>query len=218
MSRSVTRRTQDNRQALRSELLEQLLDVLERMLDTGADYMSITVDSLVSEAGVSKSKFYVYFKDKEDLLNSGFTRIVEELETISDLWWELGPQTTRESLRAVLRVILSTYRPRIPLLTAAYDSTHFDEAVAAKVAELTDSVIDSLRDLIERGQREGWTDPGILAPETAAWIVWMAERGQSKMVRGADDAEFERLADSCSGLIWNALYARAPIRTGAAGQ
>jgi len=218
MSRSVTRRTQDNRQALRSELLEQLLDVLERMLDDGADYMSITVDSLVTEAGVSKSKFYVYFKDKEDLLHAGFTRIVEELETISDRWWELGPETSRESLREVLGVILSTYRPRIPLLTAAYDSTHLDTAVAAKVTELTDSVIGSLRELIERGQRENWIDPEVLAPETAAWIVWMAERGQSKMVRGADDVEFERLVDACTSLIWNALYARAPIRTRTAGR
>jgi AcrR family transcriptional regulator len=207
MNRSLTRRRDDNREALRAELVDRLMDVVERKLEQGDDFMSITVDNLVTEAEVSKSKFYVYFRDKEDLLHAGFAQVVTELRAISDVWWDLGADITRDRLRAAMGTVLATYRPRIPLLAAAYGSAHLDGAVAAEVAELTDTVIDGLTEHIDRGKAEGWIDREVLARETAEWIVWMAERGQSQMVRHADDAEFEQLVDACSDIIWKALYA-----------
>jgi AcrR family transcriptional regulator len=206
VTRSLTRRRDDNRDSARAELLLRLMDVVERRLEHGQDFMSITVDALVREAGVSKSKFYVYFRDKEDLLHAGFAQVVTELSTVAGVWWDLGPGLTRPRLRAALGTILATYRPRIPLLAAAYGSAHLDDAVAAEVAQLTDTVVDGLTRHIERGQAGGWVDAEVLPRETAEWIVWMAERGQSQLVRPADDAEFERLVDACADVVWKTLY------------
>jgi AcrR family transcriptional regulator len=152
----------------------------------------------------------MYFRDKEDLLHAGFAQVVAELLAVSGVWWNLGPDITREGLRHALGTVLATYRPRIPLLAAAYGAAHLDAAVAAEVAELTNSVIDGLTEHIDRGQAEGWIDPHILSRETAEWIVWMAERGQSQMVRHADNTEFERLVDACGNILWKVLY--APVR------
>ena len=69
-----------------------------------------------------------------------------------------------------------------------------------------------MRAHIRRGQKGGWIPGDLLAGETAAWLTWMAERGQHQMVRSAGDAELERLIDAYTDVVWHALYAHAPSR------
>ncbi|MFA5495849.1 MAG: TetR/AcrR family transcriptional regulator [Porticoccaceae bacterium] len=59
-------RTQKARNALRGAMIELL---------TKQPYESISVQDIASRAGVSRSSFYVYFRDKDDLLISGFEEI-----------------------------------------------------------------------------------------------------------------------------------------------
>ena len=70
--------------------------------------------------------------------------------------------------------------------------------------------IAGLRAHIRRGQSAGFVDPALLAAETAAWLTWMAERGFHQLVRGASDAQVERLVDAYARIVWNTLY-RAQI-------
>lgn len=59
-------RTPKAREALRSALIALL---------TEQPYESISVQDIVTRAGVSRSSFYVHFRDKDDLLISGFEEI-----------------------------------------------------------------------------------------------------------------------------------------------
>jgi TetR/AcrR family transcriptional regulator, ethionamide resistance regulator len=211
---SVTRKSHGNRAQRRDEVRQRLLGVVEELLIAGESYAEISVERLVSEAKLSRSTFYVYFEDKGDLLRAWFAQVIEELEDAAGGWWKLDGSATPEDLRAALSQIVKTYRPHTTLMAALYDMSSYDSTVRDEVTRMMSRNSAGLRRHIQRGQKQGWIDPGLLPAETSAWLTWMAERGQHQMVRVADDEEVERLIDAYAGLVWNTLYAFAPARNG----
>jgi AcrR family transcriptional regulator len=209
---SVTRKSHGNRAKRREDVQQRLLAVVEELLAGGESYAAISVERLVSEAKLSRSTFYVYFEDKGDLLRAWFAQVIDELEDAAAAWWKLDGDANRAELRAALEQIVQTYRPHTPLMAAVYDTASYDATVREEVSTMMSRNTAALRNHIKRGQKQGWIDPNLLPAETAAWLTWMAERGQHQMVRGADDAEVERLIDAYSEIVWNTLYEFAPAR------
>jgi len=204
---SVTRRSQSSRAQRREEIRDRLLGVVERLLAGGESYTEISVERLVSDAGLSRSTFYVYFEDKGDLLRAWFSEIEAEVESAARDWWALGRHSEREDLRRALSNVVMAYRPHTTLMAAMYDAAAYDQAVRELVQAMMDWNIAGLRKHIKAGQREGFIDPHLPAQQTAAWLTWMAERGLHQLVREASDAELDRLIDAYTGIVWNTLYA-----------
>jgi AcrR family transcriptional regulator len=204
---SVTRRSQSSRARRREDIRDRLLAVVERLLEEGESYTEISVERLVSAARLSRSTFYVYFQDKGELLTAWFSEIEAEVESAARDWWALGPESDRDALRAALGKVVKTYRPHTTLMAAMYDAAAYDQAVRELVEAMMDWNIAGLRKHIRAGQRDGFIDPELPAYQTAAWLTWMAERGLHQLVRGAGDAELERLIDAYTGIVWNTLYA-----------
>jgi TetR/AcrR family transcriptional regulator, ethionamide resistance regulator len=204
---SVTRRRHGNRAQRRDEVRSRLLAVVEDLLRGGESYAGISVERLVSEAGISRSTFYVYFEDKGDLLRAWFEQVTEELEVAAVSWWQLDGSATRDDLRAALAQIIAAYRPHTTLMAALFDLSAYDGGVREQVMAMMARNVAGLRRHIERGRKQGWIEPELPAAETAEWLTWMAERGFHQMVRPAGDAELERLTDAYTAVIWNTLYA-----------
>lgn len=204
---SVTRRTQSTRAARRDEIRARLLEVVERLLDDGESFTEISVERIVTEAGLSRSTFYVYFEDKGDLLVAWFSGITEELESAAKAWWALGVDATREDLHAALEGIVKTYRPHTTLMAAVYDAAAYDPSARDLITAMMDWNAAGLRKHIAAGQEAGFVDRELLPRETAAWLTWMAERGLHQLVRAATDAELARLVDAYAAIVWNTLYA-----------
>lgn len=209
---SVTRRSASTRTARRDEVRDRLLEVVERLLETGESYTEMSVERIVSQAGLARSTFYVYFEDKGDLLVAWFAGITAELDEAARRWWTLGPGATAEDLRAALDGIVRAYRPHTTLMAAVYDASAYDPAVRELVETMMRRNTAGLRRHIRAGQKAGFVDPGLLPDQTAGWLTWMAERGLHQLVRTAPDAEVERLVDAYTAIIWNTLYASARHR------
>src|SRR5215213_1715600 len=94
---SVTRKSQSSRAERRDEIRRRLLAVVENLLDKGENFTEVSVERLVSEAGISRSTFYVYFEDKGDLLLGWFNDITAELANAAGAWWSSGPDSTHRS-------------------------------------------------------------------------------------------------------------------------
>jgi AcrR family transcriptional regulator len=209
---SVTRKSHGNRAKRRDDVRRRLLAVVEELLAGGESYAEISVERLVSEAKLSRSTFYVYFEDKGDLLRAWFAQVIEELEDAAAAWWELDGDATRDELRTALAEIVTAYRPHVTLMAAVYDTAAYDATVRDEVSAMMARNTAGLRNHIRRGQKQGWIDVDLLPAETAAWLTWMAERGQHQMVRSAADGELDRLIDAYADIVWNTLYAYGPAR------
>jgi TetR/AcrR family transcriptional regulator, ethionamide resistance regulator len=204
---SVTRKAQSGRAQRRDKIRHTLLEVVERLLEQGEGFTEVSVERLVSEAGISRSTFYVYFEDKGDLLRGWFGDITAELAAAAQGWWSLGADATREDVRDALETIVLAYRPHTTLMAATYDAAAYDPAVRELVESMMGSNAAGLRKHIRAGQREGFIDPSLQPAEVAAWLTWMAERGLHQLVRPAEGAELRRLIDAYASIVWNTLYA-----------
>jgi TetR/AcrR family transcriptional regulator, ethionamide resistance regulator len=213
---SVTRKSHGNRAKRRDDVRRRLLTVVERLMSQGESYAEISVERLVSEAGLSRSTFYVYFEDKGDLLRAWFTQVIEELEDAAGAWWQLDGSATRADLHVALGQIVRSYRPHTTLMAALYDISSYDVTAREEVTTMMGRNAGGLLRHVRDGQSQGWIDPFLRPEETAAWLMWMAERGLHQMVRTADDDEADKLIVAFTDIIWNTLYARAPLRRVAA--
>ncbi|UTI63505.1 TetR/AcrR family transcriptional regulator [Paraconexibacter antarcticus] len=204
---SVTRKSQSSRSERRDEARRRLLGVVEKLLEEGESFTEISVERLVSEAGMSRSTFYVYFEDKGDLLRAWFAEITAELTDVAAGWLSLGADAAHADLRAALDRVVKTYRPHTTLMAATYDAAAYDASVRELVEAMMASNVAALRKHIKSGQSGGYVDPQLPAAQTAAWLTWMAERGLHQLVRTATTADLEKLIDAYTAIVWNTLYA-----------
>jgi AcrR family transcriptional regulator len=210
MSPSVTRKkTQGNRAERRDQIRHTLLTAVEQLLEEGESFTELSVERLVSRAEISRSTFYVYFEDKGDLLSAWLSEIITELTAAAKSWWNLPDDATRDDLRAALAEIVNTYRPHTTLMAAVYDAAAYEPVLRAEVEAMMSSNIAGLRRHMREGQKNGSINPELRPEDTAPWLQWMAERGFHQLIRGAGDAEVERLTDSYADIIWFVLYAPA---------
>jgi AcrR family transcriptional regulator len=197
----------------REEVRDQMLVAAERLLAGGAGYAELGVDRLVAEAGVGRSTFYKYFSDKAELLRAWFELISAEIAGISEAWLALGPGVRYDELRGALASIVEAYRPHALLMAMLHDVARFEADVAEAVASVEERGIADLERHLATGQRDGWIDPSLVVPETAAWLSWLGERGQHQLLRSAaDEGRVEALVDAYAQIVWRTLYAFAPAR------
>jgi AcrR family transcriptional regulator len=197
---------QSRREERRQEQERRLLDAVEQVLKDGESYTDVSIARLSRAAGVSRPTFYAYFPTKGDLLRARFAEIVAELHAATASWWALGPDPTREQVRAALARIVVTSRPHARLMAAISAQAAYDEDVRHVAAAMMAKGIGDLQAHIERGHAEGFVDPALPAAETAAWLMWMGERAHNQLLSTASRREVDRHIDAYTDIVFKTLY------------
>lgn len=200
----------------RREIRDRLLAAIETLAADGDTYSTVSVEKLATAAGISRATFYIYFEGKADLLQAWFAETLEELATAAQQWWSLGVEATPDDLAAALNAFLDVYLAHGGLMAAINDEATQNDELRDTLAGAIQQGIDGLRDHIERGQAEGFVDPDLLAAETAAWLVWLIERGMNQVLASADETQAPLLRRDLTTMMWHVLYAGSPARSPAA--
>jgi len=186
---------------------ELLLGVIERLLSEGLAFNDISIDVLVSEADIARSTFYVYFEDKGDLMRAWMSDAQAQAAKAAEGWWALDGDSTRDDLRAVQLRLLGAYRPHVTLLDACHDGAATDPELRAALEERLSADAAALRKHIRAGQKAGFVDPELSAPDVADVIARMFERGVQRLLKDVSDDKFQKLVGAYTDIIWNTLYA-----------
>ena len=134
-------------------------------------FRELTVDEVMRRTGLSRPSFYVYFKDRHELVLRVVGHLRTELLDVANGWLGSvggGPGPAARRGRAARRV----YRQHSAVLRALADAATDDPEVEAVYGELIQSFIEITAERIAQEATPGRARPG----ETAKALVWMTER------------------------------------------
>jgi TetR/AcrR family transcriptional regulator, ethionamide resistance regulator len=183
-----------------------VLAATEDLLREGASYADLSIEAIARRAGLGRTAFYFYFRDKRELLMRLTEDVNDQLFAQADVWFS-GRGDPAQELRAALTSIAALYDEHGVLLRAIVEVSTYDEDVARFWRGLMGRFTSATRRRIEREQAEGRGAPG--HPEATAFsLCWMTERVfYERLVQDEPPSRDELVGALCD--IWvRSVYGR----------
>ena len=153
----------------RREAETSLLEATERLLAQGGCYADLSIERIAAEAGRSRTAFYLYFRDKRDLLMRLTEAVAQQLYEVADRWW--SGDDGREDLRRALAEVLATYHEHRDALRAVVEASTYDAEVGDLWRGLLARFITATEERLAAIEGADASLPG-----KAFALVWMTER------------------------------------------
>jgi AcrR family transcriptional regulator len=199
-------RTAEDRRARREQVRAALKRALLDLVDA-TPFKDVSVDDIAAAAGITRSAFYFYFRDKQDLLVAAATETADALYAEADRWWHgHGPPERR--LHDALRGMAELYERHAGLLRAATEVSTYDDEVRGFWRALIERFIEATATHLEGEQRAGRVPRSLDPRATAESLVWMAERCCYVYLARGERTAVELVA-SLSATWTAALYPRS---------
>ncbi len=190
----------------RAAVQAAVLRATEELLADGAHYGDLAVERIATRAGISRTAFYFYFRDKRDLL----MRLTEQITTLfyeqAEIWFSGDAEPERE-LRSAIGNIASAYREHAPLVRAVIEVSGSDPEVAAYWRTLVGRFVEASTIRIEAEQDAGRAPAAPAAARSFA-LVWMTERALYQQIVDDTGHSDEELLDALVGVWIASIYGR----------
>ncbi len=204
---SLTRRTEA--QASKRAAVERgVMEATEALLDEGASFAELGIERIATRAGISRTAFYFYFRDKRELLMRLTAGVAEELFAEAERWWS-GDGEGEAELRAAIAKVVGIYRRHPALLRAVVEAAAYDEEAARFWRALVGRFADSTQARIEREQAAGRADAAVPAKATAFALAWMTERSAYERLVQAEAIDEQEFVDALLRIWLSAVYGAA---------
>jgi TetR/AcrR family transcriptional regulator, ethionamide resistance regulator len=193
----------------RDEVRARLLTAAEALFGQGETFAGLTIERLISEAGLSRSTFYTYFADKTELLQELAADVLEELFDAAAHWWERDSIASRDELHeGTGRIIIAFVKHRV-IMRAMTDAAATDATIRDQWMTLMTQSAGLVTRHIRRGQEAGFIDPALDPESTGTWLNWAAERTLTRLIAPSEPDLVQRWHTVMTDLYWNLLYGGA---------
>jgi TetR/AcrR family transcriptional regulator, ethionamide resistance regulator len=155
----------------RAQVQAAVLAATEQLLAEGSSYADLNVERIATAAGISRTAFYFYFRDKRDLLMRLANDVTELLYQQADIWFSGEGDVPEDEIREALTRIAALYGEHGVLIRAIVEVSTYEEDIATFWRGLLNGFVEATARRIER---EGMA-PGS-AQATAFALTWMVER------------------------------------------
>jgi AcrR family transcriptional regulator len=187
--------------AKRAQVQADVLAATEALLAAGATYAELNVERIATAAGISRTAFYFYFKDKRDLLMRLAGDITEQLYRQADIWFS-GEGDPEEEIREALTRIADLYGQHGVLIRAIVEVSTYDDEIATFWRGLLARFVDATRRRIET---EG---DGVPPAATAFALTWMVERTYYEQLVQDQPQPPDELVDALTAIYLRTVYGR----------
>jgi AcrR family transcriptional regulator len=168
-------------------------------------FRELTVDEVMRRTDLSRPSFYVYFRDRHQLVLRVVEHLGNELRTMSQRWYTGsgdGPAQAREAMEGIVDV----FAEHGAVLRALADAAADDPEVERVYGGLVQSFVDVTARHIETEMEAGRVLP-LDAQETARALVWMMERYLNRSLgRVRSDTPRETVATTLTTIWTRVLY------------
>src|SRR3954449_8430518 len=191
--------------AKRAAVQQSVLEAMVGLLDEGASYADLNIERIATRAGISRTAFYFYFRDKRELLLRLTEDVTDELYRQGDIWFS-GDGAPADELGHALRNIGALYREHGAVLRAIVQAAATDDEIAISWHRIVDRFVDATSHRIEELQREGRAAVHEEARATAFALCWMVERTFNQQLVLGEPFREKALVDALVGIFVRAVY------------
>ena len=181
------------------EAQREIIEAAEALLRE-RPFRELTVDEVMRRTGLSRPSFYVYFKDRHELVLRVVELIQTEMLELANRWYQAvgdGPEHLDEALDGVIAVYETHGRVMRALADAAADDPRVEAAYGSLVQAFVDETAKRIQDDIDGGRISKDLD----ACEVAKALVWMCER-YLYLTLGGDDRTLKETVSATLRTIW----------------
>jgi AcrR family transcriptional regulator len=194
------RRRRRSPEAAVAEILQAAEDFLRER-----PFRELSVDEVMAATSLSRSSFYVYFRDRHDLLLRLIQEIGDALMQMADRWLT-GTGDPRADARDALEGLSSVYAEHGIVMRAIADAARVDPEVEQVYEGLIDRFVVANTAHIAEEIAAGRTppmDPG----ETARALVWASEAYLVRTLGSVPPRQpREQVVDTLSAIWVRVLY------------
>lgn len=158
----------------RDEVKGRLRDGLLTVLEV-TSFRDLRIESIAEAAGLSRSAFYFYYRDKRDILMDAAAGVSEELYAEADRWWH-GEGPPGEIIRGALGDVSRHWSENAVLLRTVTEASTYDDGIRRFWRDMVGRFVSATADHIQREQDAGRIPPSIDARSTSEQMIWGAER------------------------------------------
>ncbi len=181
----VKKNSEDLKEVIRDFRRDQIVDVAQRLFG-GRGTTEVSMDEIATEAGVARSTIYVYFANRDELLQACLKRLHDRLmETIAGTWDV--EKTPVDRLRGMIVAIFEQQDDNPAFLRLALDTYEATAtsgvAVGSELALIGLDMVGRIRELLDDGVADGTFRP--LDPDRAVILIGQQIYG-AMSVRAAD--------------------------------
>lgn len=202
---AVLGRRQGARAARRVAAEEQILQATHELLAGGESFANLSVEHITSRAGISRTAFYDYFRDKRDLL----IRLVERAvaPTLREADQLLGGRPSGPGeIPFTIQAAMDFARDNTEVFCAVVEAATYDEVVEEFWrGRLLDRFIQAIERRIRRQQSAGAALP-VHAGAAAAALVLMVTEALYRHVRQADGVSDKKMVETLVAICVRAVY------------
>ncbi len=206
---SVTRRPSDANERRRA-VERRVVAAVERLLDGGAAFTELSVQTIADEAGIARSTFYVHFVDKSQLLVSMAQEATADIVAEGERWIESDHLVDLDQLTPSIARIIAVYRRHARLFEAVLAGTGYDPVVAEFWRSHIEVLVAAGAERLALAQRLGLIADDIAIGPLASMIAWTIERTISMYALDHPESDDEVLAASMARGLWLMMYGDAP--------
>ena len=184
----------------RAAIEAAVLEATEALLAEGNSFAELNIERIAKRAGISRTAFYFYFRDKREVLVRLTSGVNEQLMAAAASWWS-GDGDIRDALDGVWAL----YREHGALMRATVEVSTYDEELATFWRALLGRFVDATRERIEAEQAAGRALPSH-AQATAMALVWMVERSFYEQLVQDEPVDPEELVGALATIFTRSVH------------
>jgi AcrR family transcriptional regulator len=185
------------------EAEREIIDAAESLLRE-RPFRELTVDEVMQRTELSRPSFYVYFRDRHELVLRVVEHLGGELFTTSERWFA-GEGDGATLAREAVEGIVGVFDEHGPVLRALADAAVHDPGVEEAYGSLVQRFVDATARHIEHEIAAGRILP--LDPEqTAKALVWMMERYLNLSLSRPPTTPSPVVAETLATIVGRVLY------------
>jgi AcrR family transcriptional regulator len=138
-------------------------------------FRELSVEEVMARTTLSRSSFYVYFRDRHDLVLRVVEEIGNQLFVMAERWFR-GTGEPRDDVRAALEGVVAVYAEHGRVLLAIGEAAAVDPDVESVYDALVQRFVAAITAHIEQEIAGGRMLPLLDPAETAFALAWAGER------------------------------------------